>query len=311
MTKLHLVENFQDLADKKTILQTHLFQACTLKDLVFLINNINLELKNLDRNDCNYFDLIKIRQRAYEKKNKIKKDKQIEVEGGSEKRRDSLQVESAQESIKHNFKKLERVQFTPRYCCLVLLIIFFSCLLGIQSFYIYKAIGMEMALLVSIGSILMTIGVGLFIQTKVRIMNVLIIFYETFLLLSGTFLQEQVLQHEKLNNEQHYGFLQEEYKKLKKDFDLLNFRYENKESKVYQNSWYKTQILDPAWAKVNASIQLLKIKEQGVIHGTSFYIIVMLKILFRVGVVCLLMLLLHELKRLICHEHSKEKSNVH
>lgn len=309
MTKLHLVEPFQDLDNKITMLKTQLKQYCTLKDLVSIIENINLVLSGLEKNDFNYLELIKLRQRAYEKRNKLRKDNQMGLTGEDENSRDSFLNKSNQEITIKNSKIFERIQMTPRYCCLILLIVFFSFLLGIQSFYIYQAIGMEMPYLVSIGSILMTIGVGIFIQTKVRVMNCLIILYETILLLSGTFLQEQLLQRADLGKEKHYGFLQEEYQKFKRDYDLVNFRYENKESKMYQNSWYKKQVIDPAWEKVNSSIQRLTFKEKDVLNGTNFYIIVVLKILFRVGVVCLLILLLHELKKYFFSSSLNKKMN--
>jgi hypothetical protein len=126
--------------------------------------------------------------------------------------------------------------------------------------------------------------------TKSKLLLVLCLYvsvYEVVLIVKGTAIDESVQASASIDR----SFDKESLDKHKQAYELAKDNYDNPESKVYHNSWYKQKTLDPAWAayEQKQAVYESKIETGG---ADKFG---MLKIFYRLGLVFLCMISIHYL----------------
>ena len=76
------------------------------------------------------------------------------------------------------------------------------------------------------------------------------------------------------------------------DYEQKKGRYEDQNSSVYQNAWYKEKYLTPAFAKYSAKTdELAKLEAKSSSQDASGFLQVILKVLFRISAMVLSVML--------------------
>lgn len=174
--------------------------------------------------------------------------------------------------------------------------------LWLQSLELYKSSGFSQPELASAGGLLMVIGFAVYRSvTRSKLALLLCLYaggYETYFMVSGTVQDEKTSQIVGIENSPDLMFLREKADKIRGSYISAKSRYEDPASKVYQNEWFKTKYLDPAWKEnEEAQAQFFEkkdlLQEQGKTKSVTC-----LKIFYRLGLVLLCMILVHRLGRI-------------
>lgn len=331
--------HFPDLKEK---LEQNFSLAKMGPDLENFIKSINRLGKNLELSDDQKNYLIKFRQKAYDKKRKIKPDsgnprktdklentpvksmilkksgtinvpENLELSGNSgnsEKFGKSELPENLEKSggklfwdgIKSGMKKIDGEKLItklPAFLINVLMTTLVSYLVWLQSFDLYKSSGFVSPGLCATGGIIMVL---VFAAQYAIYKNWFALFlclyvggYEAYFMVTATINDENVIAKEKVAKSNHMVFLVDKLNKTREEYLIQKSRLDNPKSKVYKNDWFKKKFVNKAWIEnENAANELAK-KEEIASSNGRYNNSIILKILYRLGIVLLSMILIHQL----------------
>ena len=161
---------------------------------------------------------------------------------------------------------------------------------------LYQAFNFEKASYVAWGSIGMAAGFSAIygaLNSRVSaFMCALVVFYEILFVCAGTRSHEARLQSFEAANSAEVIFAKAGLDKAKADYGLKKARYENKDDKMFQNNWFKTSYLDPAWADYSKKLSAYTgLTQKYTEENGGFGLPEFLKLFFRVCSVIFLMTL--------------------
>lgn len=193
----------------------------------------------------------------------------------------------------------------------------------LQSVPLYQSIGFSDPELCAFGALIMLVGFPLFHAiTRSKLLLMLCLFactYEVLLIVQGTFKDEVNIAQSRVENNRELVWLVENARHIGDDYNAKKVKYEDPSSSVYKNSWYKAKYLDPVWNKYqeaqNKTTQkrLMLTKNTNQNDRLGF-----LKILYRLGLVILCMVSIHQLIKLLTssfnrseEQHQRHSSSCH
>jgi hypothetical protein len=193
----------------------------------------------------------------------------------------------------------------PEFLTLGLFAVAVSWFLWDQSVALYEAAKFSSPALAAAGATLMIVGfAGFHGLTKSKLALLLCLYvggYEAYTVVSGTVKSEENVLLEAVDKIPEIAWLKEKASQASENYETVKSNFENSRSKVFHNQWYKTKFLSPAWNEFQSAQEIflkeraLTIQKQGSGHLT------LLKVLYRLGLVFLSMMLIHQLARSISH----------
>ena len=112
---------------------------------------------------------------------------------------------------------------------------------------------------------------------------------------SGSQANQKQLSSQALRANPTHFSISETYDIAKTDYEQKKARYEDKNSEVYHNGWFKINHLDPAKLKMdNASAKLVAVESELAERYQTNWIHLVLKALYRLSAIALVMLLAKE-----------------
>ena len=286
----------------KTEFETQLANIRSESDAKDLAADISNFLNSSDLTDEKKSELKSIRQKVYDKKRKIQISKPIrsvpenlEIEKDQNQKTNDEYYEREKSSFFRSAQFLnlfQKITIATIFLCFAIASMWF---VFIQSIPLYQSIGFPNPRFCAAGAILMMVAFALFHWvTKSKILLLLCFFvssYEVILVIHGTATHETILSHEKVEKNDRLNWLKEDANHKKESYDVLKIKYEDQNSKVYKNVWYKKKFLDPAWQDYSLAEEKVSETENSlsVVNKVSGDI-TLLKILFRLGLVFLVMI---------------------
>lgn len=258
-----------------SLIQEKIKKVNLVQDLEGMIQDLNIMSKNPFLESKYKKDLNRVKQRAYERKFHLKK-------------------EGTGQEIKHHVLEKKNNTRNLKEILLALLSFLASLLLWSQSIEIYQSLGFSSPHLVAVGAIIMTIGFSYFSASSKKmganIMSGVVILYEALLMTSGTILNETDMGLRKIKEGYHYAQLIDNHKKYQNEYEVLKVKYFDKGSQLYMNSWFKKQHLNPVMDKNQEALKaLVDFEEQAQKDVLAKnYVVIFLKILYRICLVVLL-----------------------
>ena len=129
----------------------------------------------------------------------------------------------------------------------------------------------------------------------IKLITAVIIAYEVLIVWSGSQANQKDLASESLKSNPTHFSISETYDIAKTDYEQKKARYEDKNSEVYHNGWFKINHLDPAKIKMDeASVKLEAVELKLGERYQADWIHLVLKALYRLSAVALVMLLAKE-----------------
>ena len=168
-----------------------------------------------------------------------------------------------------------------------------------QTLPLYQSLKFPNPELASYGAIGLAIGFSaLSVISKsslAKLFAAIIIAYEVLIVWAGSQANQRDLASEALRSNPKHFSISETYDIAKTDYEQKKDRYEDKNSEVYHNGWFKINHLDPAKLKMDeASAKLVAVEsELGERYQTN-WIHLVLKALYRLSAIALVMLLAKE-----------------
>lgn len=305
-------------SDIKSEFESRLEEIRSVTEAKILATDItNFLNKSSDLSDAKKLELKSLRQKVYDRKRKIPISKNTTsevVQCTPIKEEPQMPVENI---IKENFSIYEKAtRSTPvqtrsigdflniaqRIVIAILFISFaFTAMwfVFIQSIPLYQAIGFPNPRFCAAGAIFMIGAFALFHWfTKSKILLVLCLLvstYEVVLVVQGTSTHEVMLSQEKIKNNGNLIWLKEDADQKKESYEILKVKYDDPNSKVYKNDWYKKKFIEPAWKSYSQAEEKINETENKLskIYNPSSNITI-LKILFRLGLVFLVMIAIQQ-----------------
>ena len=176
-------------------------------------------------------------------------------------------------------------------------------LLWHQSIDLYRSSQFADPWLIALGSIFMVVGFAVYYsihRSKLALLCCLYVgCYEVYFVISGTLTDEVATNREQLSKVSNQVWLEDQLLRTKSEYHKYKARYENPAGKNYENVWYKKNYVDPAWKKYSDSQRALekalaRLQAASQIDHTS-----LLKIFYRLGLVLLLMVLVHQVSGIL------------
>ena len=128
-----------------------------------------------------------------------------------------------------------------------------------------------------------------------KLFTAVIIAYEVLIVWSGSQANQKQLSSQALRSNPTHFSISETYGIAKADYEQKKARYENKNSEVYHNGWFKVNHLDPAKLKMDkASANLVAVESELGKRYQTDWIHLVLKALYRLSAIALVMLLAKE-----------------
>lgn len=160
---------------------------------------------------------------------------------------------------------------------------------------LYQAFKFDRPELVAWGSIGMAVGFsGIYGALRSRpagFMCGLILVYEVLFVIAGTKSHEQIQQTVEAEAVPAITFAMAEMKKAKSDYDRNQARYEDEKDKMYQNAWFNSTYIEPAWDKYSEKQSgYTGLRTQYLEENGGFGLQGFLKLFYRVCAVILLMI---------------------
>ena len=118
--------------------------------------------------------------------------------------------------------------------------------------------------------------------------------YETYFVVSGTIADESAVKTKKAHENAGVSWLREQVARNKAEYERVKARYETAGTKEHMNGWYKRKYLDPKWEAYSDAQTRLSNAIKRADSNISFDHVTLLKIFYRLGLVALLMLLVHQ-----------------
>ena len=165
-----------------------------------------------------------------------------------------------------------------------------------QTLPLYESLSFPNAKMAASGAIALAVGfAGLSALTRSRLAKLFVavmICYEALLVFVGTKVNQRDITFEALRANPTYIQAQESYGLSRSDYELKKRRFEDRNSGVYQNQWFKNKHLDLAFAKFTAASEKLSLLKNN-LHNNKLddQLQLWLKILYRLSAVVLCMML--------------------
>ncbi|MBI2601762.1 MAG: hypothetical protein HYW48_01795 [Deltaproteobacteria bacterium] len=110
----------------------------------------------------------------------------------------------------------------------------------------------------------------------------------------GTWKNEVVIVRNEVEADATVQWLQERVSKARGDYEEERARFENPESKVFKNGWFKSKIVNPTWQRYQeAQEKLARTFDHLKVERDLLDPVLMLKVAYRLALVFLAMLLVH------------------
>jgi hypothetical protein len=189
----------------------------------------------------------------------------------------------------------------PGFLTLALFSATVSWFLWDQSVALYEAVKFSSPALAAAGATLMIVGfAGFHGLTKSKVALLLCLYvggYEAYTVVSGTVKSEENILFEGVDKTPEIAWLKEKATQANQNYDVVKTNFENPNSKVFHNQWYKTKFLTPAWAEFQIAQETFLKERTSVLQKQSSGHITLLKVLYRLGLVFLSMMLIHQFAR--------------
>lgn len=206
--------------------------------------------------------------------------------------------------VESAFEKIDGerfVQALPSVLGLLIPTVSVICFLWFQSVELYKSSGFLNPEFAAAGGLLMIVGFAAYYSVRRTKLALLLCLYagsyEIYFMASGTIQDEKVVANGIADKNPELVFLGEKAEKARDAYVLLKTRFEDPNSGVYKNGWFKTKHLEPAWHLIEQA-QKEYIAKRSVLEKREVSThITWLKILYRLGLVFLCMVLVHAFVR--------------
>ena len=169
----------------------------------------------------------------------------------------------------------------------MLLTALFGWFVVIQTAPLYESLKFPMADFASYGALALAIALAGFAtltksKTAKGLMAVMLC-YEFLLVVAGTDVNQGDLSEEALRAYPAYSLAEKTLGITKRDYEQKETRYEDQNSKVFQNDWYKRTVLDPAYDKYSAAVdKLAEVRADFQSSQPSGLLHLVMKVLFRI-----------------------------
>lgn len=118
--------------------------------------------------------------------------------------------------------------------------------------------------------------------------------YEGYLMVSGTIQDEKQVATHAVQNNPELLFLKENVQRTRERYQELKQRYDNPEAKVFKNEWFLKSSVNPAWDAMSKAHESLITKQASFTGELTKQDVTKLKIAYRLGLVFLCMILVHQ-----------------
>lgn len=204
------------------------------------------------------------------------------------------------------FYEIDGEQFAkriPKFLTLTLCSAVVSWFLWDQSVSLYEATKFTSPSFAAAGAALMIIGfAGYHGFTRSKLAFFLCLYiggYEAYTVISGTVKSEEKISMEAVEVLPEIALLKEKATQAKQSYETVKTNYEEPTSKVFHNQWYKTKFLTPVWNEYQTAQETFSKERNLVLAKQSSTHVTWLKVLYRLGLVFLSMILIHQLTRSI------------
>ena len=308
---------FQDL---KKRLEQGLNLVKTLTDLEALIGSLNdlMKSKNYSLEEKKY--LKRIRQRAYERRHSFKMTTFDSIKPEKEPKpmridelpcppvykKSQQHVEAPMPSgrfwfgVQRGLSKVDGeklVGILPGFLCLVLVSAAVVYMVWFQSVELYRSSGFSEPCLTAAGAILMVLGFAAYhAMSRSWIALFLCLYvggYEAYFMISGTIQNENSIAKQNLENDPELAFLRDKAEKSKAAYATLKSRFDDPNSEVHNNDWFKKKHLEPTWDLNEKDQNVFIAKRKMLEQADDATHVTWLKVLYRLGLVFLCMVLVH------------------
>lgn len=168
-----------------------------------------------------------------------------------------------------------------------------------QSVPLYASSGFTNPELCAFGALLMIVGFSLIhALNKSKLALILCLYasaYEVTLIAQGTFKNEATTISTNISTDPNIIFLREKTQNLYDSYKISNEKYQNIDSNVFHNAWFNTTQVVPAWQKYEKAQKELDIKKAEKNEHLSGSSTGFLKLSYRLGLVFLCMISIHNL----------------
>lgn len=230
-------------------------------------------------------DLKVIRQKIYDRKRKLRTSTSDVTYVQSDSVPDTYRSEDVN---KIDIKSY--VSFSVYLLCSLMTMFF----IYIQSIPLYESVGFSDPKLCSLGAILMVVGFAtIHSLTRSKVVLLLCLYasvYEVVLITSGTITDDNV----QMLNSPELELLKEKSERSEAAYKEAKAKFDDPSSKMFQNAWYSSKFVEPAWESYSADKKAVIDKAAELTSNTKDS---MLKILFRLGLVFLCMISVQNLLR--------------
>ena len=314
--KLRSIKMISDCSDVIGEFEKRLKYLRDMSDVENFVSDINQQIKS-DLSAAQMSALKSIRQKAYDKKRILTLAKDInsnqipwcEYEDEKKAINENFSSErifqTSDRSIRRENKYLEALKEHKNFLQTIFKILTYVSLAAlsllfvyVQSVPIYKSIGFSSPEFCALGSLLLILGFAvLYAMTNSKILLLLCLYassYEVLLIVKGTFKNDSAIAHEIVSTNKSVQWVEEKASHAKEIYTQAKEKYEDPNSKLFQNLWFKKKFLDPAWDAYEADQSKIEaIKKSLTTESTNADTVSILKIMFRLGLVFLSMISVH------------------
>lgn len=322
----HDLENL-DFPNLKKNLELRMASFRTLPDLEQLIKLMKPLLKNERFTEDEQNDLRRLRQRAYDRRRKSKFEKinsapsktkiqKVQTTKSVERSEPSLfaTIHSSKistdrlpaeifgqglEKAISNIDGESLLKLAPKLLAWFASSAVVSFFLWQQSLSLYETSGFLNARQAATGGVLMIVGFAAYHSISRSWLALFFclyaISYEGYLMVFGTIHDDKQTAVVAVQSNPELIFLQEKADKERSRYHDLKNRYDDPESKVFHNEWFLKNHINPSWEASTKAHEQYAAKKSNLDESSHNKSITLLKILYRLGLVFLCMLLVHQL----------------
>lgn len=172
-----------------------------------------------------------------------------------------------------------------------------------QSTTLYRSGGFADPEIAATGALIMILGFSAYHaihRSKLALLGCLYIgAYEMYFMASGTVNDEKSIAISTPEIARQQEWHQENIANTKVTYESAKQRFEDPLSKVHQNLWFKKKHLDPAWQKYSEAQNKATTYSEDLNQSHTLDHIAWIKLLYRIGIVVLAMLLVHQSARIL------------
>ena len=129
-------------------------------------------------------------------------------------------------------------------------------------------------------------------KNSARFLMALMLCYELLLVIAGTKVNQSDLSEKALRANPMYAHAADTLEYSKDDYEQKKARYEDQNSKVYKNAWFKRKVLGPARNKYTAAVKNLEAERARIESKQPNELLhLILKVLFRLCAIVLTVML--------------------